>query len=557
MGWRLRVAVMGLVPGISAWAAGGGAPTARTARLSYLSGVVTAERSDNTGRGAAVLNMPLPEGTRILTAGDGQAEIEFEDGSVVRETPNSALTLTTLGLDSSGNYLTRVDVLHGLVYAELRAAARYQYLVAAGGDAISPKTNAAVRIQFDQPPGVISVMSGSVQVANGIEGDGVSAGGTGSGFQTELKPGESLRDDPDLPGRYRLDATIGKESWDSWNEDRDQAAANEATARTAARDGFAGDQGYGWSDLDANGSWYDVPDQGQVWQPSVAASSSAFDPYGYGNWVWYPTSGYVWSSGYSWGWTPFQCGSWNYFNSFGWGWSPGATCGIGGWRLGGGRFAVNIAQGPVNYRPPKPPVPGPVKVHPVVPVNLGGLHDGSISPGSIHDGSLSGTLRDGLIADQSAYGGLAGSGFVGSVRSVSGTRTIGGKTIYALRPVGNGDAVGGGAVIGSALRRDFSVEQASRKPILGVQSEPVSAGSREAAGAIGPGFNMDVPSRRRPEWVRGGETGMTPMPMRMPPPPPLVRSAPAAPARSMAPPAAAHPAAPIPVAHPAAGGAHR
>ena len=71
------------------------------------------------------------------------------------------------------------------------------------------------------------------------------------------------------------------------------------------------------ADLDANGSWYNVPGQGQVWQPTIAEDTD-FDPYGYGSWVAYPSVGYVWASGYPWGWTPFHCGHWSYWNGFGW-----------------------------------------------------------------------------------------------------------------------------------------------------------------------------------------------------------------------------------------------
>src|ERR1700735_5471989 len=92
----------------------------RTARLSYLQGNVTVSRSDGTGNEAAQLNMPLTEGSRVTTAEDGQAEVEFEDGSLVRLTPNSSLGLDHLSLDTEGNYQTQLGLVHGLVYAELR-----------------------------------------------------------------------------------------------------------------------------------------------------------------------------------------------------------------------------------------------------------------------------------------------------------------------------------------------------------------------------------------------------------------------------------------------------
>ena len=94
--------------------------------------------SDNTGSDPAQINMPLAQGVRVTTGQDGQAEIEFEDGSLVRLTPNSSLELTALTADANGNLQTDLTLVYGLVYAELRAAAKFAYSVDAGGVQVSP-----------------------------------------------------------------------------------------------------------------------------------------------------------------------------------------------------------------------------------------------------------------------------------------------------------------------------------------------------------------------------------------------------------------------------------
>ena len=48
--------------------------------------------------------------------------------------------------------------------------------------------------------------------------------------------------------------------------------------------------------------------QGYIWSPYDAANAG-FDPYGIGNWMWTPGFGYIWASGYPWGYMPFQCGA--------------------------------------------------------------------------------------------------------------------------------------------------------------------------------------------------------------------------------------------------------
>jgi FecR protein len=395
----------------------------RAARLSFLQGDVTVASMDNTGGNAAQINMPLAEGARITTGEDGQAEVEFEDGSVARLTPNSSVGLSVLSVDSAGNFHTQMAVLHGLVYAELRAVAKFSYSLDAGGELISPLANLTVRINLDQPPAKIAVLDGAAHVehASTPEADG---------YRTDVRAGETLTGDQSDSSRYFLAQGIEQDSWDDWNLGRDQAAAEAAASRTAARDGFVGDQGYGWSDLDANGSWYDVPGQGQVWQPTVAQDES-FDPYGFGSWVSYPGAGYVWASGYGWGWTPFRCGNWAYWSGFGWGWSPVAGCGLAGWGFGGVVYVVNIVQPPINYRLPTRPVHKPIGMPPVL-------------------------VGQAVLARDS------------SVRNLQSSRLIAGVSVQPLRPMANGLTSKAGNLSGAALRSDFAVDRTSGQPVSGV-----------------------------------------------------------------------------------------
>ena len=333
----------------------------RAARLTYMQGSVTVNGPG--GNVPAQLNLPLLAGVQLVTGNDGQAEVEFEDGSIVRLTPNSALSFDNLAIDPNGDFVTNLSLLRGLAYCELRATPQYQYSINAGGDVLSPVENSTVRINFDEAPAIFSVFDGTAEV----ERQGVPAnGGPNSGYQTQVRAGESLSADPQNGSRYFLTQQITDDSWDQWNEDRDQAATTEASDSTAVRDDYAGAEGYGWSDLDANGNWYNVPGQGAIWQPQIAADDPGFDPYGNGAWVYYPNSGYIWASSYSWGWTPYRCGNWSYYNSFGWGWAPGAGCGSRGWGFGGGGRPVNIVIGPTGYHPIRIPVSGTPHPRPIL-----------------------------------------------------------------------------------------------------------------------------------------------------------------------------------------------
>jgi FecR protein len=402
------------------------APAHRAARLSFLQGEVTVDHLDNTAGDPAQINMPLAEGARLSTGEDGQAEVEFEDGSVVRLTPNSSLGLSVLSVDPAENFHTQMTLLHGLVYAELRASSKYFYVVDAGGQLISPVANTTIRINLDQPPATLSVFDGTVQVEHPSTPEA-------DGYKKDVRAGESLTGDPSDSSQYSVSQNVEQDSWDEWNRARHQAAADEALNRTTVRDRFAGDQGYGWSDLDANGSWYDVPGQGQIWQPTIAQDTD-FDPYGYGSWVAYPGAGYVWASGYAWGWTPFRCGCWSYWNGFGWGWSPaGTVCGHAGGGFGrgfgGGVSVVNIVHPPLNYHSPTRPIHEPGMLHPI-PV-----------------GRAPGEPATGLHPSHEP-------------------RMIAGVPADPIRPIGNA----GTSKDRTTLRNDLAIDHVSRQPRSGVTS---------------------------------------------------------------------------------------
>jgi len=474
--WFAGVVVLGFVLGSSVGARAYDAPPQRAARLSYLQGSVTVEHMDNTGNDPAVINMPLAAGVRVSTGEDGQAEVEFEDGSLVRLTPNSALSLSVLSADNRGNFQTQLAVVHGLVYAELRADAKFAYSIDANGDAISPVTNTTIRIDLDEPPAVISVLDGTAHV------------GSQSGDQADVQSGETLTRDSTDGSRYLVTQEIAQDSWDSWNEDRDQAAADEAANQTEARDDYAGSQGYGWSDLDANGTWYNVPGQGMVWQPNVAADAG-FDPYGYGSWVYYPGTGYVWASGYNWGWTPFRCGNWSYWDGFGWGWLPGSGCGLGGWGFGGGGYVINVIRPPQTYRFPMRPVhrEGPPR-----PIHIG---------------------RPSRAGNPSAP-------------DFRGPRSIAGRTAEPLRPVGRGTTPRGGSAVGSSLRRDYPVDRNSHRPELGVTAPATGPGAspgriQREPGRPGGSRPVNPQGGNKPQ---GGDSGSSLRRGTMRPPPPATDS---------------------------------
>jgi len=320
------------------------AQPARAIRLSFVEGKVSLTKNGQELAAEATANTPLFQGTEIKTAEDGRAEIQFEEGSVARLAPNTAVTLSTLsGAGPNGD--AEIKVQSGLAYFELQETNESGVMGIHFGDAqVTASGFTVLRISMDTPPGELAVLSGNARVERGEA-------------QVNLHGGESIVLDASSSTGYVVSESVEPDSWDSWNSDRDQVLTSEASQQTGAQSQISGGSSNpAWSDLDANGNWYNVPGQGYVWSP-YDASNPYFDPYGYGNWMWTPGYDYIWVSGYPWGYLPFQCGLWNFYGGFGWGWAPG----IGGcspWWGAGFYPGPFIGVVPVGYRPiRRPPIP--------------------------------------------------------------------------------------------------------------------------------------------------------------------------------------------------------
>jgi hypothetical protein len=338
---------------------------AGAARLSSVEGQVRISQGGQVLADPALANAPLFAGTRIETGDDGKAEIQFDDGSVARLSPDSALTLTAIG-GQGGPGNTEIVLEGGLGYFEMQGNGPGGNTRITFGDATVTATGFTVmRVAMDNPPGALAVFSGNAHVQRG------------NSLALDIHGGESLTLDGTDPSRYKLAENIEPDSWDQWNSDRDQALSAEATAQTGAAGNFINNDNPNpqWNDLDANGNWYNVPGQGYIWSP-YEASGAAWDPYGCGHWMWTPRFGYIWVSCESWGFLPYSCGSWSFYGGFGWGWSPGMGVGMGcrPWWRGGRYGGVNVALGPRGYRPivrPGGPLPGGRGRQPLIGVNRG------------------------------------------------------------------------------------------------------------------------------------------------------------------------------------------
>ena len=308
----------------------------RAVRLSNVVGAVQVSNGNDQQFSQAYPNMPLMQGSKLQTGDDGRAEIQFEDGSIARLTPNSSLSLPQLTRDTAGNTSSEIDLLTGLSYVELSGAAHAAYVVRFGDTQVTNNQPVKFRVKLDANPPELAVLDGTAHVTGG------------TAYAVDVHENETIRFDASDSGRYFLAENVDGDSWDQWNADRDDALGRMAAQETREARLNGDPNNPAWSDLDYYGTWYPNPAGGMFWAPYGVGSG--WDPYGSGYWGYYGGGGYSWISGYPWGWLPYHCGGWNYFGGYGWGWMPG--------QCGGGYAPVSpIYNYPSGYTPVVRPVP--------------------------------------------------------------------------------------------------------------------------------------------------------------------------------------------------------
>lgn len=88
----------------------------RIVRLSDVQGGVQIDKNTGLGFENAFLNLPITQGVQLRTRDNGRAEIEFEDGSTLRITPNTSVDFSVLGVNDAGNRMSTVTLAQGRAY---------------------------------------------------------------------------------------------------------------------------------------------------------------------------------------------------------------------------------------------------------------------------------------------------------------------------------------------------------------------------------------------------------------------------------------------------------
>jgi len=311
---------------------------ARIVRLSDVQGSVQIDKNTGMGFENAFLNLPITQGAQVRTHDRGRAEIEFEDGSTLRLTPNTTVEFSTLGLNDSGKRISVINLVEGMAYVNWLG--KDEFSLNFSHEKISLDRAAHFRVDTSAQVASLAVFKGEVDVE-----------GPAGKFMAEKKKTATF--DAADNDKYTLADKIAEEPLDSWDKEasayHDQYAKNNSSP-----------YGYGMSDMNYYGAYSSVPGYGMMWQPYF--TGIGWDPFMDGAWSWYPGYGYMFASAYPWGWMPYRYGSWMFIPGMGWMWQPG---GFNSW-LTVPRYAGTL---PVGFHPLVAPTTGTVKT---VAVGRGG-----------------------------------------------------------------------------------------------------------------------------------------------------------------------------------------
>ena len=181
----------------------------RLARFSFVEGSVTWRPDDASEWSTATINLPLRQGAQITVTAGGRAEVQFNDGSLLRLGSNAVATLQTLYSDADGEF-TEIKLTDGLATLRLK----HDHSV----------------FQIDTP--LVSINSvGPARLRVSARSDGVDVGVKvgaatvqGERGKASLKAGDYL-DLANADAPFAVRALPRDNSWEQWNDERDAALA--------------------------------------------------------------------------------------------------------------------------------------------------------------------------------------------------------------------------------------------------------------------------------------------------------------------------------------------
>ncbi len=306
------------------------------ARISLINGDVSVRRGDSGEWVAGVINAPLLTDDRVATGPNSRAEVQFDASNLVRLGGNGELRLTQL---ESARY--QMELARGVMTYRMLRSSDGNIEIDTPSLSVRPSRQGSFRISVnDSGETEVTARNGEVEVFTPRGSQWVRDG------QILMARGTSS------DAEFHVTAAGGMDEWDRWSDNRDRTITQSVSAR------YVGQGVYGAEDLDANGTWSNVPEYGNVWRPTVDAD---WAPYQSGRWVSEDYYGWTWVSYDPWGWAPYHYGRW-FHDGGGWGWYPGSIYSrnywspalVGFFGFGHGGFGGGFGFGNVGWVPLAP-----------------------------------------------------------------------------------------------------------------------------------------------------------------------------------------------------------
>jgi FecR protein len=274
----------------------------RYARLGEISGSVEAQIHPTEPWKPALRNTPLLEASSIRTGGASNAEIELDEGSVLRLAENTSCELSDYTRLSTGQRITHISVDSGVAYFNGEASWRDALVLSMPNARVAIRRGSRVRLEAGPAASQLAVLEGEARLSS-------------AAIELEVPEGKMLKLDLARSDKFYLLPEISQLESDTWSLTRDKLQAGDGS-----RDRLQGLR-YGVRDLDAGGEWIDTAEFGMAWKPKTA---EGWAPFRDGKWQWYAGLGFTWIGAESWGWLPYHYGRWMLQPSQGWIWAPGA-----------------------------------------------------------------------------------------------------------------------------------------------------------------------------------------------------------------------------------------
>jgi hypothetical protein len=270
--------------------------------ISMMKGEVSTQRGDSGTRSAAVLNQPVVNGDKVSTGPNSRAEVQLDYSNILRLAPNSQANISNF----TRKYI-QVQIAQGLATYTVFGESEAEPEIDTPNVGVHPAHKDGVyRIEV-QPDGdsIVIVRKGEAQIS------------TPQGI-AQVKTGEmaTIRGSG-ADAQYKISPAPPRDDWDIFNSERDHMIHSANSWRHTNRY-YTGSE-----DLDAYGTWKNVPDYGDVWVPNESAD---WAPYQDGSWTWEPYYGWTWVGYEPWGWAPYHYGRWFWYGGA-WAWWPGPVWG--------------------------------------------------------------------------------------------------------------------------------------------------------------------------------------------------------------------------------------